>query len=152
MPKMLTTSGYNFIIIKNSTLTSLAKFSLSSGLPPRRVGYSQSKSKPSKSYFRRKSMAELTKSSRLSVEATIDENAPLPAFHPPTASRVFISRFLFLILLNLSYLLKTNYIYPKNWIQFCWSKTNFEWWIKNRKKEICSMLRMTIWKKKNTWK
>lgn len=114
MPKMLTTSGYNFIIIKNSTLTSLAKFSLSSGLPPRRVGYSQSKSKPSKSYFRRKSMAELTKSSRLSVEATIDENAPLPAFHPPTASRVFISRFLFLILLNLSYLLKTNYTYPKN--------------------------------------
>lgn len=87
-----------------NNLTSFAKFSLSSGLPPRRVGYSQSKSKPSKSYFRRKSMTELTKSNRLSVEATIDENAPLPAFQPPTARSVFISLFLFFILLNRSYI------------------------------------------------
>lgn len=126
---ILTTSAYNFLIMNKSTLTSLAKFSLSSGLPPRRVGYSQSKSKPSKSYFRRKSIAELTKSSRLSVVATIDENAPLPAFHPPTASSVFISRFLFLILLNLSYLLKNKFYI--SFFFFCWSKINFKWWIKS---------------------
>ena len=91
------------------TLTNFAKFSLSSGLPPRLVGYSQSKSSPSKPCFRKKSITELTKSSLLSVDATIGENAWLPAFQPPTAKRVLISLFLFFRLLNRSYLKRKPY-------------------------------------------
>ena len=96
------------IITDSRTCTKSTKFCLSDGLPPLTDGYSQSRSRPSKLYLRRKAKVDSIKRFRFAADDTISENSSLAAFQPPTAIKVFNWGFCCLSPLTFAYLSTTK--------------------------------------------
>ena len=90
----------------SSTFKRRIKFLLSSGLPPRLAGYSQSRSNPSKPCNRQKSITDWINWLRRPAVFTMREKAALPAFQPPIAMSVLRFLDLDFSALNLMYLIK----------------------------------------------
>ena len=90
----------------SSTFKRRIKFLLSSGLPPRLAGYSQSRSNPSKPCNRQKAITDWMNWLRCPAVFTMREKAALPAFQPPIAMSVLRFLDLDFSALNLMYLIK----------------------------------------------
>jgi len=86
------------------TLRSSINRPLSEAGLPLLAGYSQSRSRPSKPCFLKKSTVVVANSRRLASDATIRVNGGDPMFQPPTAISCLTEGFCCFMAVNLSYL------------------------------------------------